>query len=86
MKFLHAAILTEPHSGFHQSLLDAYPDAYKLNDNTFLIRSDKLSNEISKDIGIGEESGPTGAVFKLNGTYSGYASSSLWEWLKIDKG
>ena len=85
MKFLHAVILTEPHSGFHQSLLETYPGAYVLNDKTFLIRSDKLSNEISKDVGIGEESGPTGAVFKLNGTYSGYARSSLWEWLKIEE-
>ena len=32
-------------------------------------------------IGIGEDS--TGAVFKLNGSYSGFYDEKLWEWLRV---
>ncbi len=60
-------------------------NAYKIKDGTMLIASNDLSSEISEYSSISGENNDDkavrGAVFKLNGSYAGYASGSLWEWL-----
>ncbi len=86
--FLHTIILQKPSVGTEKRILEAYPTAFKVNEQTFLVRTDKVSSQIREAIGIGEpEGGETvlGVVFKLNGTYSGCADTSLWEWLKIEE-
>ena len=64
---------------------DQYPKAYPLTENTFVISADTLSQEIASAVGLTEEKahlGIRGVVFKLNGSYTGFTRSALWEWLE----
>ncbi len=72
-------VLGKTNSEVINRIKDAYPDYYELSDTTFLVSSDQISQNISKNIGIGENK--LGVVFKLNKAYSGYFKRSLWEWL-----
>lgn len=60
-----------------------YPNHYDFSNRVYLV-SGELTETIAENIGIKgaqQVDAATGAVFKLNGTYSGYTSPSLWEWL-----
>ena len=53
-------------------------------DNLVLVASDDIAEQVAQKVGIKGENrieGVTGAVFKLNGAYAGFASRALWEWL-----
>ena len=65
-----------------------YHDAYKIRDGVFLISHDGIAEEVSVSLGIKDELQPdmTGGVFKLNGSYSGYAQRAMWDWLKNKEG
>ena len=68
-----------------------YPDHYYYHgqERLVFVRSDNISEEIVKNIGLGGEGkieGASGAVFKMNTAYSGYTNGSVWEWLtKYDR-
>ena len=84
--FLHAIVLTAPSDGIAERINQHHPKHYRMNHTVYLVRSDDISEKIATDIGLKGErqvEGATGAVFKLNGTYSGYAPTSLWEWLEV---
>ncbi len=59
-------------------------EVFTLSDRLLLVRT---SIENTKDLSsffdlAGEGEDPTtGVIFKLNGSYYGYHSSSLWDWL-----
>lgn len=61
------------------------PDHYPLANNLYLIRTDLLTSAVAERLGIREaaqtEVTATGAVFKLNAAYAGYANRAIWEWL-----
>lgn len=61
---------------------------FQIADNIAIVASDGLSSEIAESVKIGKEADHeiTGAVFKLNGAYAGYARGDLWEWLEKVEG
>ena len=87
---IHAIVLTEPNTEVETRIRDKYTgrEFYKLNDTFYMVRSDGISEEVAVNVGIkGDDriESATGAVFKLNGAYAGYAQKSLWEWLSIEE-
>lgn len=55
---------------------------YTMSGDTLLLRSPIESPVALRDrLDIGME-GHRGVVFKLNGSYGGFYSASLWDWLK----
>ena len=83
---LHAVVFTKEAEKGTLMLQDRYgKNAYKLKDGVMLVVSNDLSSDIAEYSSIAkteEDDGVRGAVFKLNGSYAGYAQGSLWEWLE----
>jgi len=60
-------------------------NVYQMKDGVMLVASNDLSSQISDYSSISgdnDDEAVRGAVFKLNGSYAGYAPGSLWEWLE----
>ncbi len=56
---------------------------YELSESNLLIRSNVADPRLlARVIGIHSEQEIAGVVLKLNGSYGGYFSKSLWDWLK----
>ena len=56
---------------------------HQFSDTTFLISADTTTKSIAVNAGVRDKgSSPSGVVFKLEGSYSGLADPSLWEWLR----
>lgn len=84
-----AVMLREPDTRTLDNLNREYDsvNVYRLNDVTFLVRTKRLAEDVSVAAGIkGEDRFVSGVVFKLNRSYAGYTSRSLWEWLQADEG
>ena len=75
-----AVVLIEPTDESIELLQTHYPDHYEVASNVFLVSSDELTKQVSKNIGIGAD-GADGVVFRLNHAYAGYTSRDTWEWL-----
>ena len=60
-----------------------YPsNHYKLSDNVFLISTDTISRNLASEIGIRDDDYiESGVAFRLEGSYAGRFTPSLWEWL-----
>jgi hypothetical protein len=56
-------------------------EPYRLSDNILLFQSYVDNPQYLRDP-LGIDASTTGVLFKLNGSYSGYFSQSLWDWLK----
>ena len=85
---IHAVVLSEANAEVSERIAVQYPQHYVLNNTFFLVRSDKITEKVAIDVGIkGDEriEDALGVVFKLNGTYAGYASRALWDWLTIEE-
>ena len=82
---LFAVIFTEELERGKQIIGEKYPNAYPLAQDAVIVSADEaLSKDIAKAAGLTKDQGELGvrgAVFKLNGSYTGYAPSDLWEWL-----
>ena len=84
---LFAVVLTKEQERGAARLRRAYPESaiFQLDENAFVITGDTLSSDVARAAGVGRDSddeGIRGVVFKLNGSYSGFATPSLWEWLE----
>ncbi len=82
---LHVVVFTKEAEKGMALLKKRYEkNAYKIKDGVVLVASNDLSSEIADYSSISKEKddGVRGAVFKLNGSYAGYAQGSLWEWLE----
>ena len=59
---------------------------FQLAEKLLLVRSDGITETVAEKAGIYEPDGATGdtlgVVFKLDDSYAGVASPSLWEWLQ----
>ena len=81
--------LSQPVPDVAERLRSKYPGGlhYAHGDQTFLVQAEPgvLTRQVAKDVGLHKDadSDPValGAVFKLNGAYSGWAKPELWEWL-----
>lgn len=77
-------VLSESNAQLVERIEDKYPHCYKFNDLVYLVEGDFLAEEVAVEVGIkGDDrvEKALGAVFKLNRSYAGYASRSLWDWL-----
>ena len=58
---------------------------FRIDNNFFLVASDEMTDSVSENLLNDEVDGLfyTGVVFSLNGSYSGYETQSLWDWLEL---
>ena len=83
-----AVALRGPNEDVWALLRERYTDNFEMSATLFLVRSDNVAEKIATDVGMkGSDrvDGSSGVVFKLNKSYSGFASNSLWEWLEPDE-
>ena len=84
-QYIYAVVFTKGAELGSSLIKDSCKNSYQIQDDVVLVASDVLSSEIAKSSSLTKEqenNGVRGAVFKLNGSYTGYAPSALWEWLE----
>lgn len=85
-----AVILTQENNEVVNRLKELYPTALQLNDEAFLIQSDKITEAVASGLGLRKETlideHTTGVVLKLTLNYAGYGNSSIGEWLEQARG
>ena len=85
---LHAIVLQQENAQVAARVEEHYSLNYTVNEKCFLVRTDDISEKVATTVGIkGDKQLPEalGVVLKLNGSYAGYASSGIWEWLAIEE-
>lgn len=55
---------------------------FKFSKHAYLITGADFTSDITEKIGMDSSDELYGAVFRLNGSYSGNSWVKLWEWLK----
>ena len=63
------------------ALRERFKDTLSLGDNTVLVRTDSLADDVASEIGIWPENDKSGVVLKMSQTYAGDFDSGLWDWL-----
>lgn len=62
-----------------------YNKAFQVTENFYIVSTvDKSTQKIAETLGIygdSEEEASLGIVFRLNGSYSGFADGEIWDWL-----
>lgn len=70
---------------FEAKINELYPLSYRYENNVFFLEDDNIPETIANRLGIKVEDEnqrtATGAVFGLDGSYSGYTAKALWDWL-----
>ncbi len=82
---IFAVVLAEGHEKVHSLLLETYPNAFQLINGVILVACKELTSSVASAAALTkekEDQGVRGAVFKLNGSYTGFTRQSLWEWLE----
>lgn len=82
---IYAIVLKQSNHEVSKRIQDVYPDSYPLTDTFFLVQSKGIAKTVAISIGIkGDDKieSASGAVFKLNHSYSGYTDRALWDWLE----
>lgn len=82
---IYIIVLEEPSDPKNEETVRRqFSDAYKIREGAFLVSHSGIAQDIAVSLGIKGTDNPTmtGAVFKINGSYSGYASRAMWDWLK----
>lgn len=80
-----AVVLTEEQAKGAALLRESYPGCYEIAENIFLVADDALTGAVADAAALTREKegeGIRGAVFRLNGSYTGYTRQSMWEWLQ----
>lgn len=73
---------------FVQRVEQLYPLSYRYAENVFFIEDENIPETIATRLGIKVEEGneesrlAMGAVFGLDGSYAGWTSKALWDWLR----
>ena len=77
-------VLPEKSEKTEKKIKTFYPKSHhQYSDTVFLISTDALTRSIAVNTGVRDkDSSSSGVVFKLEGSYSGLADPSLWEWLR----
>lgn len=81
---VHMIVLSRRNDAVVARIQETYPDNYEITRTCYLVHSKNITEKIAATVGFKGESrieNASGAVFKLNGAYSGFASRALWEWL-----
>lgn len=59
-----------------------FPDRFRLDRHTVLVRTEMVAEDVAEKIGIlVEGESKNGVVIKANHTYVGYFDAKLWDWL-----
>ena len=70
---------------FENKIRELYPFSFQYADNIFFLEDDNIPETIANRLGIKVEDEnqrtATGAVFGLDGSYSGFTTKALWDWL-----
>ena len=85
---LHAIVLQQENAQVAAQVDKHYSLNYAVNEKCFLVRTDDISEKVANAVGLqGDKRIPNaaGVVLKLNGSYAGYASPGIWEWLAIEE-
>ena len=93
MTTTYCVILNEPSEEIPRNAHALFENTYQLSDSCVLVRAgDVTARGVAAALGLrpadDDECGddqPSGVVFSLNGSFSGYNSSSLWDWLTADQ-
>ena len=76
----------EAPQAFRNRIKEAYPSSYEYAENVFFLEDDNIPEAVATRLGIKVEDETqrttTGAVFGLEGSYSGYTTKALWDWLR----
>lgn len=83
-----AVILQEEDELLASRIVDKFDDCHEISPTVFIVSSGKLSDEVAILAGIkGQErvSDTGGVVLKLEGSFAGFASPSIWEWIKTHR-
>ena len=63
------------------------PKSFEFSGNIFFVQDNNIPQTIAERLGIRVEEDNVrtnnGAVFKLEGSYSGFTSRALWDWLSL---
>ena len=79
-----AVVLNEPNAEVERRLDSSYPGFFRFSDTFYLAQTDDIADSVAARIGIkGDEriEAARGVVFKLNRSYAGFTTRSLWDWL-----
>ncbi len=85
--FIFAVVLTKTHPDFISRLREKHPEAYQLNDMSFLVASKDNSLEVAAALGLREETQSKegdiirGIVIQIN-EYAGYGENTLGDWIQ----
>ena len=83
-----AIVLKEPNQQVLDRVDAEYPDSFNLSPTFSVARGGDLTESVAVKVGIKGENKARdagGAAFLLQGSYSGYTTRSLWEWLERDE-
>ena len=66
------------------------PESFEFSENIFFVQDNNIPQTIVERLRIRVEEDHlrtnNGAVFKLEGSYSGFTSRALWDWLNLMEG
>ena len=84
-----AIVLREPNQQVLDRIDAEYPNHFHLSPTFSVVSSNDLTESVAMKAGIKGENqarDASRAVFMLQGSYSGYTTRSLWEWLGRHEG
>ena len=83
---LYAVVLNKPSDHAWAKVRETWPKHHVLDERVaFISADDALTDDISKQIGIGVEHRINGIVVQMD-YFSGYAATSLVEWINKNHG
>ncbi len=76
-------VLRNENQEIEEKIKQIYPsNHYKLLNNVFLISTDTITRDLASELGIRDDDYiESGVTFRLEGSYAGRFTPSLWEWL-----
>ena len=81
---IFAIILREPNPKVQEQIRNSYPEKFELSSSVTIISTKDTSESVAQYAGIKGSNrieDVSGAVIKLQNSYSGHTIKTLWEWL-----
>ncbi len=81
---IHVILLAASNKEVASRIMEQYPGSHEFSDTCYFVQTRDITRDVAQAVGVKGENraeDASGAVFKLNGAYSGFTSRALWEWL-----
>ncbi len=81
-----AIALNMENDEIHRRIEDSYPRNHQFSSTLFLVQDDTIPETVARNVGIKGDNRITdtgGVVFRLEGSYAGFTSRALWDWLRL---